>query len=132
MAITVYFVRHGQTYLNRYNRMQGWSDAPLTEKGIEDAKRVGRALSKVKFDYIFSSDLSQMNLRIELQRRINMGTLKMPNVFGNEWIRALIGCVAYQITLLRLSFHTVLRSAQSLTATLKGSTKTFRHETAAL
>ena len=39
--------------------MQGWSDAPLTEKGIEDAKRVGRALSKVKFDYIFSSDLSR-------------------------------------------------------------------------
>lgn len=59
MAITVYFVRHGQTYLNRYNRMQGWSDAPLTEKGIEDAKHVGKALSKVKFDYIFSSDLSR-------------------------------------------------------------------------
>lgn len=33
MAINVYFVRHGQTYLNLYHRMQGWSDSPLTERG---------------------------------------------------------------------------------------------------
>lgn len=37
MAINVYFVRHGQTYLNLYHRMQGWSDSPLTEKGLADA-----------------------------------------------------------------------------------------------
>lgn len=59
MAITVYFVRHGQTYLNLYNRMQGWSDAPLTPKGIEDAKRAGKALAPVQFDYAFSSDLAR-------------------------------------------------------------------------
>lgn len=59
MAINVYFVRHGQTYLNRYNRMQGWSDAPLTEKGQADAKRAGQLLSKIHFDYIFSSDLAR-------------------------------------------------------------------------
>lgn len=59
MAIHVYFVRHGQTYLNRYNRIQGWSDAPLTEKGKEDAKRAGKALSAIHFDYLFSSDLAR-------------------------------------------------------------------------
>lgn len=59
MAITVYFVRHGQTYLNLYNRMQGWSDAPLTPKGIADAKRAGKALASVQFDYVFSSDLAR-------------------------------------------------------------------------
>lgn len=57
LAITAYFVRHGQTYLNRYNRMQGWADAPLTEKGIEDAKRAGKNLAAVDFDYLFASDL---------------------------------------------------------------------------
>ena len=45
MAITVYFVRHGQTYLNRYHRVQGWSDAPLTSQGQTDAKRTGKVLS---------------------------------------------------------------------------------------
>lgn len=59
MAIHVYFVRHGQTYLNRYNRIQGWSDAPLTAKGQTDAKRAGRALAKIHFDYLFSSDLGR-------------------------------------------------------------------------
>lgn len=59
MAITVYFVRHGQTYLNRYNRVQGWSDAPLTAQGKEDAARAGRVLSAIDFQYAFSSDLAR-------------------------------------------------------------------------
>lgn len=59
MAISVYFVRHGQTYLNLYNRMQGWSDAPLTPKGQADAKRVGKALAPIQFDYVFCSDLAR-------------------------------------------------------------------------
>lgn len=59
MAINVYFVRHGQTYLNLYHRMQGWSDSPLTEKGLADAARAGQALAKVDFDYAFSSDLKR-------------------------------------------------------------------------
>lgn len=59
MAVTVYFVRHGQTYFNLYSRMQGWSDAPLTEKGINDGKQAGIRLKNIKFDYIFSSDLKR-------------------------------------------------------------------------
>lgn len=59
MAITAYFVRHGQTYLNRYNRVQGWSDAPLTDKGKADAQRTGKILANVDFDYVFSSDLAR-------------------------------------------------------------------------
>ncbi|MDV7694684.1 hypothetical protein GA842_07340 [Pediococcus parvulus] len=34
---TVYLIRHGETYLNKFDRMQGWADAPLTPKGIQDA-----------------------------------------------------------------------------------------------
>ncbi|MDO4856108.1 MAG: histidine phosphatase family protein [Limosilactobacillus gorillae] len=59
MAINVYFVRHGQTYFNLYHRMQGWSDSPLTEKGLADAARAGKALAKINFDYAFSSDLKR-------------------------------------------------------------------------
>lgn len=32
--INIYLVRHGQTYLNKYNRIQGIANAPLTEKGL--------------------------------------------------------------------------------------------------
>lgn len=34
---TIYVVRHGQTYMNLYTKMQGWSDTPLTQKGIDGA-----------------------------------------------------------------------------------------------
>ena len=59
MAVNVYLVRHGQTFLNKYHRMQGWSDTPLTEKGKQDAARAGQALAQVDFDYAFASDLKR-------------------------------------------------------------------------
>lgn len=59
MAITIYFVRHGETYFNRFARLQGWSDTPLTEKGIENAQKIGEVLADLRIDYLFSSDLKR-------------------------------------------------------------------------
>lgn len=49
-TFSVYFVRHGQTYLNKYHRIQGWADSPLTDKGIADAKHAGDRLKVIPFD----------------------------------------------------------------------------------
>lgn len=78
MAITVYFVRHGQTYLNLYNRIQGWSDAPLTPKGIEDAKRAGQTLNQIKFDAAFSSDASRAIITAQTILAANSSVLTEP------------------------------------------------------
>lgn len=79
MAITVYFVRHGQTYLNRYHRVQGWSDAPLTKQGQADAKRTGKVLSAVDFNYLFSSDLARTMETARLLLAVNDHTdIKVP------------------------------------------------------
>lgn len=59
MSYKIYLVRHGQTILNRYNRMQGWCDSPLTPKGIEDAHEAGRRLKRIKFAYAFHSDTTR-------------------------------------------------------------------------
>lgn len=40
----IYFIRHGETYFNRLNRMQGWSDTPLTALGEKTALNFGRKL----------------------------------------------------------------------------------------
>lgn len=53
---SIYLVRHGQTYFNLFNRMQGWSDSPLTDQGKDTAKQVGKALAKVDFAHYYSSD----------------------------------------------------------------------------
>ena len=56
---TIYFVRHGETYFNFYNRMQGWGNTPLTPQGEIDVRRSGRGLKDVKFDAVYSSDLTR-------------------------------------------------------------------------
>lgn len=59
MAVTVYFIRHGETYFNCFARLQGWSDTPLTAKGEQDAIHIGKELAPLKIDYLFSSDLKR-------------------------------------------------------------------------
>lgn len=56
-GMTIYFMRHGETYLNHYGRMQGWSNAPLTPEGKLDVRRSGRGLADVQFDAVYTSDL---------------------------------------------------------------------------
>lgn len=57
--ITIYLVRHGQTFFNTTDQVQGFSDSPLTKKGVNQAKEVGKHLSNIKFDTAFSSDLGR-------------------------------------------------------------------------
>ncbi|APX71824.1 histidine phosphatase family protein [Companilactobacillus allii] len=55
----VYFVRHGMTMFNKMNKMQGWSDTPLTNEGISVLERTGEYLKDTHFDAIYSSDLKR-------------------------------------------------------------------------
>ncbi|GAO99883.1 histidine phosphatase family protein [Fructobacillus ficulneus] len=58
-GIDIYMVRHGQTYFNLLRRFQGFSDAPLTESGIQDGHKAGQRLAKIHFDGAYSSDLTR-------------------------------------------------------------------------
>jgi len=42
--MTIFLVRHGETEWNRARRYQGWSDSPLTARGIAQAQAVGHRL----------------------------------------------------------------------------------------
>ncbi len=84
----VYVIRHGQSETNSLGRWTGWFDTPLTEKGIADAKKVGKYLKNISFDKVYASDLSRayetaQNAlpeytyeKNELLREINVGTLE--------------------------------------------------------
>lgn len=80
MSFNLYLVRHGQTYLNKYGRMQGWSDAPLTESGITDADAAGKRLANVDFAGAYSSDLSRARITAEhiLAQNDQSGDLTAP------------------------------------------------------
>lgn len=65
-TVTVYLVRHGQTYLNKYGKMQGWSDAPLTEQGAADAHETGKRFADTAFDAVYVSDLGRTKATAEI------------------------------------------------------------------
>jgi broad specificity phosphatase PhoE len=58
-TVTIYLTRHGRTWLNELDRVQGWSDSPLTTAGKEDAVRLGTALSDadMMIDAAYSADM---------------------------------------------------------------------------
>ena len=59
VKVEIYFIRHGKTMFNTTNQVQGWSDTPLTNVGIEQAKQAGKGLSEIKFVKAYSSDLGR-------------------------------------------------------------------------
>jgi D-lactate dehydrogenase len=48
--------RHTESEWNLEGRWTGWADVPITAKGVEDAKSIGRELQGIKFDYAFHSE----------------------------------------------------------------------------
>ena len=54
--ITLYIVLHGKTMLNTTDRVQGWSDAVLTEAGEEVVSAAGKGMKEINFQSAYSSD----------------------------------------------------------------------------
>lgn len=57
MVKTIYLMRHGETLFNTQKRVQGWSDSPLTERGIVQAQAVGQYFKEqgIVFSSAYSS-----------------------------------------------------------------------------
>ena len=52
-----YFVNHGQTLFNQYNRMQGVTDSPITERGMKEILDCADALKEIPFASMYTSPL---------------------------------------------------------------------------
>ncbi|MFT8392486.1 MAG: histidine phosphatase family protein [Liquorilactobacillus ghanensis] len=83
MSFTVYFVRHGQTMFNYFQRMQGWSDSPLTPRGIQDAKKAGQHLKAVKFAGVYHSDTTRTQRTCEQIIAANQYSTPQPQTSMN-------------------------------------------------
>ena len=57
--LTFYFIRHGKTVWNTEGLMQGHGDSPLTEEGVNGAKKTGVALNHIPFIAVYSSVLKR-------------------------------------------------------------------------
>ncbi len=66
MNKTFYIFRHGETDWNLNKRVQGWTDIPLNETGISQAKQLAQKLCDVNFDVIYSSPLARALMTAEI------------------------------------------------------------------
>ena len=59
--IKLVLVRHGQSIWNLENRFTGWTDVPLSEKGVKEAQEAGMVLKEkgFTFDLAFTSVLKR-------------------------------------------------------------------------
>jgi 2,3-bisphosphoglycerate-dependent phosphoglycerate mutase len=55
----LFLARHGESTFNRDNRFTGWIDAPLTEKGREEANAIARKLHGHSFNTAYTSKLNR-------------------------------------------------------------------------
>lgn len=85
---TLYIVRHGKTFFNTTEQVQGFSDSPLTNLGVEQAKRVGKKLGDIRFDLAYSSDLARQRntLKIIISQNKNREKILVKEHTGfREW-----------------------------------------------
>ena len=68
-TVHFYYVRHGETIFNQWNRMQGWCDSQLTANGISQASAASEALRFIHFERIYSSPSSRARKTAEIIRR---------------------------------------------------------------
>jgi broad specificity phosphatase PhoE len=71
MLLHLHLVRHGQTYFNRYNRLQGWSNSPLTDAGLADADKVAAKLRDIEFAAAYCSDTTRARQTAERILSVN-------------------------------------------------------------
>lgn len=57
--MNLYVVRHGETIWNQEKRVQGITDIPLSDKGIEEAKELKELVKSLNIDVVISSPLKR-------------------------------------------------------------------------
>lgn len=78
----VYIIRHGQTLLNKEDRIRAWLNIPLDETGHEQALELGETMrqEEVELDGLFTSDLLRsVQTSIEISKMTSipiLGTTK--------------------------------------------------------
>ncbi|WP_410208797.1 histidine phosphatase family protein [Fusobacterium sp.] len=55
----IYFIRHGETLWNTMKIFQGTSNSPLTEKGKNQAIKLGKRLKDIPFSNFYSSPMGR-------------------------------------------------------------------------
>jgi len=62
----ILLIRHGEVAWNKQACYTGWTDLPLTEKGLRQARRVAERLSSEPIEAVYCSDLQRAKVTAEI------------------------------------------------------------------
>jgi alpha-ribazole phosphatase len=62
----LWLIRHGETQWNVDQRVQGHLDVPLSDRGIEQARRLAAWLAEDRLDAVYSSDLQRARVTADV------------------------------------------------------------------
>lgn len=88
MPSRLLLIRHGETLWNQEGRIQGHTDVPLSERGREQARRVGAVLRAEKPAAVVSSDLRRALETAELAAPPGLQPIAEPRfreAYFGEW-----------------------------------------------
>lgn len=83
----MHLVRHGQTYFNRYNRLQGWCDSPLTQSGLDDAVKAAKKLENISLKAAYCSDTMRALRTARTILRLNKAQGTVKDVIADKGFR---------------------------------------------
>jgi len=66
ISLHLYLSRHGETEWNTQTRMQGRGDSPLTEKGLEGARRLADSLADINLTAAFCSPAPRARITAQI------------------------------------------------------------------
>ena len=78
--IKLVLVRHGQSIWNLENRFTGWTDVPLSEKGVKEAQEAGMVLKEkgFTFDLAFTSVLKRAEDTLDyILKEMNLSNIEI-------------------------------------------------------
>ncbi len=78
--IKLVLVRHGQSIWNLENRFTGWTDVPLSEQGVKEAKEAGMILKEqgFTFDLAFTSVLKRAEDTLDyILKEMNLSNIEI-------------------------------------------------------
>lgn len=86
-AVYIYLIRHGKTMFNTTSQVQGWSDTPLTQAGVDGAKAAALGLASTPFVAAYTSDLgrARSTAKIILEQGDRTGLTLIDDPRFREW-----------------------------------------------